>query len=190
MEEEKLLIQLKLGDKTAFKVLLDQYGKKVLNTCYRFILNEQDAQDISQEVFIEIYQSIKSFRGNSKLSTWIYRIAVTKCLDEIKRKNRKKRITSIGKIFHLDEVVHWISGGSSPDKSIKEKEKLQEVMQALNALPDNQRIAFTLSKIEGYNNLEISEIMNTSIVAVESLIYRAKKRVSKELELILKNAHE
>ena len=63
-------------------------------------------------------------------------------------------------------------------------------MQALNALPDNQRIAFTLSKIEGYNNLEISEIMNTSIVAVESLIYRAKKRVSKELELILKNAHE
>lgn len=190
MDEEELVSHLKSGDKSAFNTLLESYGKKVLNTCNRFLLNEHDAEDISQEVFIEVFQSIQSFRGNSKLSTWIYRIAIAKCLDEIKRKNRKKRITSIGKLFHLDEAVHWIAGGSSPDKSIKEKEKLQEVMQALNALPDNQRIAFTLSKIEGYTNLEISEIMNTTTVAVESLIYRAKKRVSKELELILKNTHE
>ena len=83
------------------------------------------------------------------MSTWIYRIAVTKSLDEIKKRNRKKRITSVGKILHIDDVMHWIGGGTMPDKSLKEKEKLQEMNDALNTLPDNQRVAFTLSKIEG-----------------------------------------
>ena len=73
-----------------------------------------------------------------------------------------------------------------PDERINEKDKMKEVMQALNTLAENQRIAYTLSKIEGYGNKEIAEIMKTSTLAVESLIYRAKKKVSKALELILK----
>jgi len=162
------------------------HRNRVINTCYRFLLNKKDAEDISQEVFIEVYQSIKYFHGKSKLSTWIYRIAVTKSLDELKKRKRKKRLGSIGKVLHLDEMADWISGGTMPDKGMLEKESMQEVAQALNSLPDNQRVAFTLSKIDGYSNAEIAEIMNTTKIAVESLVSRAKIKVSKELESILK----
>jgi RNA polymerase sigma-70 factor, ECF subfamily len=186
MENNDFLRKLKAGEKPAFDELLSRYADRVINTCYRFLLDKQDAEDISQEVFIEVFQSVQSFRGDAKLSTWIFRIAVTKCLDEIKKRNRKKRITAIGKILHLDEVAGWIAGGPMPDKPIDEKEQMREIMQALNTLPDNQRIAFTLSKIEGYTNPEIAEILNTSIMAVESLVYRAKKSVHAELETILK----
>ncbi len=185
--EADLLHNLKLGDKAAFAQLVALYSNRVLNTCYRFLLDKQDAEDVSQEVFIEVFQSIKTFKGDAKLSTWIYRITVTKCLDELKKRNRKKRITSIGKILHIDEVANWLSGGAMPDKSLHEDDKMREIAQALNTLPDNQRIAFTLSKIDGYNNAEIAEIMNTTLNAVESLISRAKQKVSMELELILKN---
>jgi RNA polymerase sigma-70 factor, ECF subfamily len=186
MDDADLVQKLKAGDKSAFNELLKLFSGRVMNTCYRFLLDKEDAEDISQEVFIEVFQSIKSFHGDAKLSTWIYRIAVTKSLDEIKKRKRKKRITSLGKILHIDEVAHWIAGGIKPDKSLQEKEKMKEVMQALDSLPENQRAAFTLSKIEGYSNAEIAEIMNTTTVAVESLIYRAKKKVSAELEIILK----
>lgn len=182
----ELMVKLKAGDKTVFNELVALYSDRILNTCYRFLLNREDAEDISQEVFIEIFQSVRSFRGDSQISTWIYRIAVTKCLDEIKRRKRKKRITSIGKMLHLDDVAGLIGGGSPADKSIHEIERMKEVEQALNKLPDSQRVAFTLSKIEGYSNSEIADIMKTTIIAVESLIYRAKKNITTELEYILK----
>ncbi|MFM2224017.1 MAG: Sigma-24 [Bacteroidota bacterium] len=187
MQEDDLLIRLKAADRAAFTELVNQYSNQVFNTCYKFLLNKEEAEDLTQEIFIEVYQSLKKFRGDSKLSTWIYRIAVTKCLDEIKKRNRKKRISSLGKILHLDEIVHWLVGETSPDKDLQQKEKWKAIEQALNQLPDNQRVAFTLSKIEGYSNPEIAELMNTSTVAIESLIYRAKKNVGAELEIILKN---
>jgi RNA polymerase sigma-70 factor (ECF subfamily) len=186
MEEADLFRSLRAGDHAAFNELVMTHRNRVINTCYRFLLDKKDAEDISQEVFIEVYQSIRSFRGKSKLSTWIYRIAVTKSLDELKKRKRKKRFSAIGKVLHLDEVADWIGGGTMPDKIMQEKESMQEVAQALNTLPDNQRVAFTLSKIEGYNNAEIAEIMNTTKIAVESLVSRAKIKVSKELESILK----
>jgi len=187
MDDGLLLNKIKLGDKVALNYLINLYRGRVINTCYKFLLDKEDAEDVSQEVFIEVYQSIRSFRGDSKLSTWIYRIAVTKSLDELKKRNRKKRITSIGKLLHLDDLTNWIAGGSAPDKLLHEKEKMKEVLQALSSLPDSQRIAFTLSKVEGYSNAEIAEIMNTSQLAVESLISRAKKKTAEELKQILKN---
>ena len=182
-----MIEKLKANDRAAFNELVTLYKNNVINTCYRFLLDQQDAEDISQEVFIEVYQSIHSFRGDAKLSTWIYRITVTKCLDEIKKRNRKKRISSIGKLLHIDFLSNWIAGGTMPDKTLHENEKLREVEIVLNSLPENQRVAFTLSKIDGFNNNEIATIMNTSTIAVESLIYRAKKKTSEELIKILKS---
>jgi RNA polymerase sigma-70 factor (ECF subfamily) len=184
MEDADLLRKLKAGDHSAFSELLSLHSGRVINTCYRFLLNRQDAEDLSQEVFLEVFQSIHTFRGNSKLSTWIYRIAVTKSLDELKRRKRKKRITSVGKILQLDQVAEWISGGTMPDKAILENEQMEEISKALNTLPDNQRIAFTLSKIDGYSNDEIAEIMKTSKVAVESLVSRARKKLNNRLRII------
>lgn len=186
MDKADLLQKLQKGDKSAFNELVSLYSSRVINTCYRFLPDKEDAEDIAQEVFIEVFQSIHTFRGDAKLSTWIFRIAVTKSMDEIKKRKRKKRLNSLGKALHLDDVAHWIDGGTMPDKSLNENEKMKEVMYALNSLPDNQRVAFTLSKIDGYTNVEIAEILKTTLVAVESLIHRAKRKVSSELEIILK----
>lgn len=187
MEDAEIVFKIKGGDKTSFNLLIDRYGKQIYNTCYRFFLDKRDAEDISQEVFIEVFQSLRSFRGDAKFSTWIYRIAVTKCIDELRKRKRKKRMISIGKLIHIDEVASWLAGGVMPDKKVKDDDKFKEINLALNKLPDNQRVAFTLSKLEGYTNSEIGEIMDTTTIAVESLIYRAKKKISKDLETILKN---
>ncbi len=186
MSDSFLLQRLKSGDKIAFNELVAQYKTRVINTCYKFLLNQEDAEDVSQDVFIEVFQSIKSFRGDSKISTWIYRIAVTKSLDELKKRNRKKRISSLGKILYLDHIANWISGGKMPDADLETSDKMTIISKVLNQLPENQRIAFTLSKIDGFENQEIADIMKTTIIAVESLIYRAKKKVTNDLTTILK----
>ena len=185
MEEPELLNRLRVGDKAAFRELVSLYSTKVLNLCYRFIPNQKDAEDISQEVFIEIYQSILTFKGNSKLSSWIYRIAVTKCLDEIRKRKRKKRLIAAGKMLRLDDIAAWIGGGPMPDRKINETESENLVIKVIDKLPDNQRVAFTLSKMEGYSNKEIAVIMDTSTLAVESLVAHAKKKISSELIRIL-----
>ena len=188
MLEESIMINLlKAGDSSAFIELVSSYKNRVINTCYKFLLNKEEAEDISQEVFIEVYHSIKSFRGDSKLSTWILRIAVTKSLDEIKKRKRKKRISSFLSRVHLEDIVDWLPGGSSPEKKLSGKEDMNEIINALDTLPDNQRIAFTLSKVEGYTNTEIADIMKITIIAVESLIYRAKKELVYKLKDSFKN---
>jgi RNA polymerase sigma-70 factor, ECF subfamily len=186
-EDSSLINQLKAGNISAFNKLVEMYRNRVINTCYRFLLDKQEAEDVSQEAFLEVYQSIQSFRGDAKLSTWIYRIAVTKSLDQIKKQKRKKRISSIGKIVHLDDLTEWLAGGAMPDRELGRKETIFAIAAALDALPDNQRAAFTLSKIDGYTNTEIADIMKTSVTAVESLVYRAKKALIKELGNILEN---
>lgn len=180
--EEGFLEQLKQGDKKAFEKLFSEHRKTVLNICYRFFLNTDDAEDLSQDIFVEVFHSVKKFRGESKLSTWIYRIAVSKCLDEIKMRNRKKRITSLGEKLGLEEIAHWLTGTERPDKMLEEKEGYNKLLQGLNKLPDSQRVALTLSKIEGYSNTEVAVIMETSLLAVDSLIYRAKKNIKKFIE--------
>jgi len=181
MDEKELIIALKAGDQSAFKLLIKLHGIKVLNTCYRFLLDKQDAEDLSQEIFLQIHQSLPKFRGEAKLSTWIYRITISKCLDEIKSRKRKKRITSIGKFVALEKVAFWLLGNEHSDQQLLLDESMRNITNALDRLPDNQRIAFTLSKMEGYSNTEIAEIMQTSNIAVETLISRAKKKMMQAL---------
>ena len=182
MNNSNQLIELRSGSPDAFARLVEEFRVPVINICFRFLLNREDAEDVAQEVFIEIFHSLKHFRGDSKLSTWIYRIAVTKSLDEIKKRKRKKRITSIGQVLHLDKVADWLVGKQRPDTLLEEKQDYSQLLEMLNRLPQNQRIALTLSKIQGYSNPEIAEIMQTTLQAVDSLIYRAKQQLKKSLE--------
>lgn len=90
MSEELLIQELKEGKESAFKSIVDAYQDMVYNTCLGIVKNEEDVEDLSQEVFVQVYQSIGSFKGESKLSTWIYRIAITKSLDHERKKEKKK----------------------------------------------------------------------------------------------------
>ncbi len=177
MNDSEFLHLLRSGDKAAFSKLVEAYKKPVLNICFRFLLNREDAEDVAQDVFVEIYHSIASFRGDAHLGTWIHRVAVTRSLDEIRKRKRKKRIASFGETLGLDQISSWLAGTDRPDKSLEQADDLKNLEKALNQLPDNQRIALTLSKLDGCPTPKIAEIMQTSITAVDSLIYRAKQNL-------------
>ncbi|WP_232319799.1 RNA polymerase sigma factor [Prosthecochloris sp. HL-130-GSB] len=172
-----------------FSDLVAEHQSMVINTCYRFVLNKEDAEDIAQEVFIEAYRSLENFRGDAKISTWLYRIAVTKSLDFLRRKKRKKRFSSLKRVIGRNDPIQEISlpDHDTPDETMLEQERLTVLENALESLPDNQKTAFLLSKYDGYGNQEIAEIMATTVPAVESLIHRAKKNLQKKLEKHYRN---
>ncbi len=183
MPIENLTEDLKKGDIKSYRMLVDEHQKKVLNTCYRFVGNREDAEDLTQEVFIEVYKSISSFRGESQISTWIYRIAVTKSLDFIRKKKRKKRFAILKNTFSGDTVEEDIPDNQNlnPGGKIEEKDRIRILNEALELLPENQKAAFTLSKYDEMSYKEIAEILNTTVSSVESLIHRAKENLKKKL---------
>ncbi len=188
MNQPELIVQqLQRGEESAFRKLVDEYENMVYNTAVGIVQNEDDADDITQEVFVQVYQSVSSFKGESKFSTWLYRITVTKALDHEKRKKRKKRFAFVQSLFGNsgEEIIHP-PDFNHPGVLMEKKEKAGELLNALKQIPDNQRIAFTLHKLEGQSYQEIAEIMNTSLYAVESLMARAKGNLKK----ILKNYYE
>lgn len=156
----------------------------VVNTCYRFVFNREDAEDIAQEVFIEVYRSLDKFRKESKLSTWIYRIAVTKSLDHLRHLKRKKRFSSLKRVIGIDDPAESLPATDTDDPAdvLVGNERADKLRNALDALPDNQKAAFLLSKHDGYGNQEIADILETTVPAVESLIHRAKKNLRTRLE--------
>ncbi|NEX12430.1 MAG: RNA polymerase subunit sigma-24 [Prosthecochloris sp.] len=168
----------------SFSALVAEYQNMIINTCYRFVLNKEDAEDIAQEVFIEAYRSLERFRNESKLSTWLYRIAVTKSLDHLRKKKRKKRFSSLKRMIGQEDPIQEIAlpDNDTPSDLFLEQERVKVLQDALDSLPDNQKTAFLLSKNDGYSNQEIADIMQTSVSAIESLIHRAKKNLQKKLE--------
>ena len=139
----------------------------------------EDAEDLAQEVFIEVYLKFSQFREESTLKTWIYRIAVNKCLEYLRKKNAQKR-----KGAHLDLVDNLISpvGFDHPGVRMENRELARILFSAIAKLPENQRIAFTLHKVERLSHEEISAILEKSIASVESLIHRAKQNLKVSLK--------
>lgn len=182
--QEELIQNLKSGSEDAFKTLFESYSKMVTAVSMNFLRNEEDARDTAQEVFVEIFRSIKNFREKSNLSTWIYRIAVTKSLDLLRKQKRIKRFGIVKRILHTDESGEQVilTSSDNPGSELDSSERAGILKSALDTLPENQRIALTLSKIEGFSNPEIAEIMKTSISAVESLIHRGSKNLKNSLE--------
>ena len=183
MDDLEIIEGLKRGDDEAFRLIVEQYQKLVLNCSYKFLRNRESAEDITQEVFLEVFESIHSFRGDSRLSTWIYRITVTKSLNYLKSLKRKKRFAVIVSLFEKEETEKQISAPTAmePEKELENQERARVLQWALAKLPENQRTAFTLSNYEEMSYEEISLIMTTSIPSVESLIHRAKSNLKKVL---------
>lgn len=189
LEEELLIKELKSGIEAAFEELVSLYETMAFNACLAFVKNFEDAEDLAQEVFIEVYKSIGSFRGDSKLSTWIYRIAVTKSLDFLRKQNTKKRFAVFTSFIGLSPGNDKSAGISydQPGVNIENKERSIVVFKAIDKLPENQKAAFTLSKIEELSQEEIAKILNTTVSAVQSLIHRAKQNLHKYLYDYYKN---
>jgi RNA polymerase sigma-70 factor (ECF subfamily) len=183
LDETQIIPQLRKGNQLAFQELVETFQDKVLNTCLGFVPNQHDAEDLVQEVFIEVYRSISKFRGDSKLSTWIYRITTTKCLEHLRAKKRQKRQSFFQSLIGMHENADRIKAYDfdHPGVLMENRERTKMLYQAIEKLPENQRVAFTLHKIEGLSYQEITEVMETSLSSVESLMFRAKKNLKKYL---------
>lgn len=191
MEDGELLDGLKAGLPEAFKFLVERYQEPVLNTCYRFLGSVEDAEEVAQEVFVEVHRSISRFRGDAKLSTWIYRIAVARSLDAIRRKRRKKRFAKVVRLFREkdgEEEEIPIPHYDTPEKQLEAKERAEILQRAVETLAENQRIAITLNKYEGMSYSEVAEVMGTTVSAVESLIHRAKENLERRLRAYFRSA--
>jgi RNA polymerase sigma factor (sigma-70 family) len=182
LNQPELVVQLQQGNASAFRKLVDEWQDMVYNTAVGIVQNPEDADDITQEVFVQVFQSISSFKGESKFSTWLYRVTLSKALDHEKKKKRKKRFAFVQSLFGSEgeEQFHPVEF-DHPGVLMEKKERANELFKALKQIPDNQRIAFTLHKLEGQSYQEIAEIMNTTLYAVESLMGRAKANLKKIL---------
>lgn len=183
MDDFELIQKLKMGDEAAFRYVLETYQKMVLNCSFKFLRNVESAQDLTQEVFLEVFESIHTFKQNSKLSTWIYRITVTKSINQLNSLKTKKRFAFLTSLFGVEnsEEIFAASENNNPDKLLENKDRAAILKWAIEKLPEKQSIAFTLSKNEEMNYEEIANILNTSISSVESLLHRAKSNLKKIL---------
>ena len=190
MSDIDFIENLKQGKQSAFSQLLDEFQQKVFSTCISFVPNKEDAEDIAQEVFLEVFKSISKFKGNAKLSTWIYRIATNKCLEFIRKKNTKKRFafmqTILGNEIPIDKTSYFTEL-NHPGIQLENKEKSAIIFKAINTLPESQRVVFTLAKIDGKSYQEIVEITGKSLSSVESVMFRAKKALKEKLVNFYKN---
>lgn len=187
MLERELIEKLKAKEESAFKHAFGLFSSMILNTSLGLLQNHEEAEDMVQEVMIELLNSIHKFKGDSTLKTWIYKLTLSKSLDLIRSKKRQKR----GGLFSFLSFKNEESWMHQPDFNhpgilLENKERGKILFKAIDQLAEKQKMAFTLNKLEGCSYKEISDIMDTSVPSVESLIHRAKKR----LQILLKEFYE
>jgi len=183
----KLILQ---GDKEKFRMFVEQYQQMVSRTCMGFLHNKDDADDLTQDVFIQAYQSLPRFRGDSTFSTWLYRIAVNASLNKIRKSPMKlmlQRFENIAGSKNDKKISPLIPVEEDPEKILIRREHIEWVQRALDSLPVKQRTAIVLSKYDDLSQKEIAEIMNSTEGAIEALLQRAKKNLREKLSGNRKN---
>jgi RNA polymerase sigma-70 factor (ECF subfamily) len=164
-----------------FEKLYHEYKTLVFNVALNYLQNIEDAEEITQDVFVKVYNSLENFNQKSSYKTWIYRITINQCLDYIKQKNSQKRFFIFGKKSQNEAEYLNITTFEHPGVLIENQEEAAILFAVINTLTENQKTAFLLSKLDGLSNPEIAEIMQVSISSVESLVFRAKVSLQDKL---------
>jgi RNA polymerase sigma-70 factor (ECF subfamily) len=191
---EKVLIEKsKNGDIESFEKLIEKYQVVAFNIAYRMVGNKEDAKDIAQEALIKVYKSLKSFKGDSSFSTWLYKIVTNTCIDAI-RKLKKVQTYSLDKEFETENGNFSFQIADNkylPDRLYEVKEKKELVQTALNKIDEKYKSVLVLRDIQGFTYEEISKITQNPIGTIKSRINRGrlllKEILIKESELFLEN---
>ncbi|TAE27380.1 MAG: RNA polymerase sigma factor [Candidatus Kapaibacterium sp.] len=186
MERLHLINDLAKGSESVLREIYDVYKNIVFNTALSYLRDRSEAEEITQDVFIEVFDSAKKFEGKSSVRTWVYRITVNKCLDRLRYLKRKKRFAQVQSLFK--------SGGTAlqydvadddfehPGIALDRQENAKILFKALQHLPQQQQTAFILSFMEELPRQEVADVMQISLKAVESLLQRAKANLRVALE--------
>jgi RNA polymerase sigma-70 factor (ECF subfamily) len=172
-----------------FEDIYREYGEKILNLAYRMTGREEAARDLTQDIFIKVYENMKTFRGESQVYTWIYRIATNHILNYLKKSRRRRWLSLMDKplsdVLKEDQVEpgFWGSSGSpSPDRKLEKAEREKIIRSIVQTLPSKYRVPFVLHRYEDMSYKEIAEIMGLSLSALEARLHRAKKMMIEKLE--------
>jgi len=174
-QNNQLMFRFKEGDISAFEELLKKHEKSILNLIYRFLGNSNDAEDLTQEVFLRVYRAKDTWQPKAKFSTWLYRITANLCFNW----RRKKSPVSLEDLSILPSTTN----GSSENIEIK-----KEIQKALLSLPKNQRLALIFCHYEDKSYQEISELLGCSVSSVKSLIFRARQNL--KARIVTNKLHE
>ncbi len=178
--EFKIMAEVAKGNLSAFREIVEQHQNSLLNYIHRYTGDRASSEDIAQEVFLRVFKTAKEYRPLSSFKTWLFKIATNLCLNEL-RDNKIHRNTI--DIFELNEAgfVALCEKRPSPLRELENHELSSNLKKALQSLPENQRVALLLHKYNGFSYVQISQMMNCSISAVESLIHRARQSLKKQL---------
>ena len=177
--DDDIMKMMKSDKNAAFSLLVDAYAPKIWIVCQSILSSKEDSEDVSQEIFTAIFNSIHKFKGESQLTTWLHAIAINKCKEHLRKKNRKKR-------FGFMTVIKDNESGSgfvSEDKAdeIEQQEEIEIVRQAIDQLSENQRLVYSLVKLEEYSYKEVEDMTGLSKSSIESLMFRAKSKLTELL---------
>lgn len=176
IEDTELINEIKKGNRNAFNILVRKYQKKIYFLIRKMVLNHDDADDITQEVFIKLFQSINDFRGESKFFTYLYRMAVNFSLNHL-LKNKKLFIKT-----EIIEDVNIPSKDMNADEMLDAKENSKLLEKAIETLPEQQRAVFNLRYYENLSYEEISKILEKSVGGMKANYFHAIKKIEKFLK--------
>lgn len=180
--EAELVAQLQQGSEAAFRTLVERYQARIYRTVLALLRSPEEAEDVAQEVFVEVYQTIGRFRGEAALGTWLYRLATSRALKHRQRARAKKRFAYFTSLLGLDNhVLHDPPDHRHPQAQLEGEQQVQQLLAHLARLPDQQQVAFTLRHEQELSYEEIAAVLQTSVAAVESLLFRARQTLRKHL---------
>lgn len=182
MTDHEIILKILEGEKELFRYIVERYQQLVFRTCMGFLHNREDADDLTQEIFIRAYQSLGKFRGDSSFSTWMYRIAVNASLNRVRKSSRNSLFRRLESVFNSEKKAdRFVEEAESPEAMVIRQEQKDRVTRAIDILPEKQRIAIVLSHYDDLSQKEIAEIMHTTEGAVEALLHRGKANLRKNL---------
>nr|WP_233454704.1 sigma-70 family RNA polymerase sigma factor [Hymenobacter negativus] len=171
------------GSEAAFRTLVDRYQNRVYRTAFSLLRNPEEAEDVAQEVFVEVYQTIGRFRGEAALSTWLYRLATSRALKTRRRTQTKKRLAFFTSLLGFrNEVLHEPPDHAHPLTLLEGQQQFELLLAHIARLPDQQQVAFTLRHEQELSYEQIAAVLGTTVAAVESLLFRARQTLRKHVQ--------
>src|SRR5947207_9311203 len=174
--------QVLAGDRDAFRVLVEAHARSIFNLAYRMTGNQEDADEVVQETFLRAYKSLDRFEGKSKFSTWVYRIAVNRCLDMMEKKKITGDYTISDDPDPEAQTIQVASTDAGPERQLLSREANEKIALAMKMLTPTERIAFTLRHMEGQSIEAISKTLKVKENAAKNTIFRAVKKLRINLE--------
>lgn len=179
MTDHQIIQQILTGNTNAYELLVSKYQHMVFRTAIGFVHSKEDAEDVSQDVFIKTYTSLHLFKGDSEFSTWLYRITINTAINFANKNKIRNLFDNIENVFTV--IFNRETNDENALQKIVSEEKTQKIKRAIESLHEKQKTAFVLSKYEELPQKQIAEIMKISEGAVEQLLQRAKSNLQKKL---------